>query len=101
MSIKVSQSEWEFEELNIERLLDEDSQILKPRDYQMQILSQASKMNTIGFLDTGTGKTYIAILLMKQLFKEGLEINRLSKKGYGKGSLRMEKPRKGRVEYRL
>ena len=37
-----------------------------PRDYQLQVLAQARSLNTIAFLDTGTGKTYIAIMLLRE-----------------------------------
>lgn len=37
-----------------------------PRNYQLQVLAQARATNTIAFLDTGTGKTYIAIMLLKE-----------------------------------
>jgi len=37
-----------------------------PRDYQLQVLAQARTTNTIAFLDTGTGKTYIAVMLLQE-----------------------------------
>ena len=39
---------------------------LKPRAYQLDLLRQATDKNIIAFLDTGTGKTLIALMLMKE-----------------------------------
>ena len=39
---------------------------LKPRAYQLELLRQATEKNIIAFLDTGTGKTLIALMLMKE-----------------------------------
>jgi len=38
-----------------------------PRDYQLQLLEDVKKANTILYLPTGSGKTYIATMLIKEL----------------------------------
>lgn len=43
---------------------------LKPRPYQDQILNVCLKKNTIIYLPTGAGKTYIALWAMKYLAKD-------------------------------
>lgn len=39
------------------------------RKYQLEVLGQAQKKNTIAFLETGAGKTLIAVLLMKSKYE--------------------------------
>ena len=41
--------------------------ILKPKDYQLKIFEKAKTQNSIIYVETGKGKTFIAIMLMAQL----------------------------------
>lgn len=56
------------EELSISQLLasQETTQIITtPRDYQLDLFQRATQQNTIAVLDTGSGKTLIAVLLLR------------------------------------
>ncbi len=50
----------------------QDKLILKPRDYQLKIYNEAKDKNSIIFMETGKGKTFIAIILMSRLL--GIDI---------------------------
>ncbi|KAB8342706.1 hypothetical protein FH972_022306 [Carpinus fangiana] len=41
--------------------------IASPRDYQMELFERAKEQNTIAVLDTGSGKTLIAVLLLQHI----------------------------------
>ncbi|KAH4035940.1 Dicer-like protein 1 [Parastagonospora nodorum] len=47
--------------------------ITNPRDYQTELFLRAKMQNTIAVLDTGTGKTHIATLLLRHVLEEELE----------------------------
>ena len=47
--------------------------ILKPRDYQQKIFDKAKNQNSIIYVETGKGKTFISIMLMANFL--GIDIN--------------------------
>ena len=55
-----------------------------PKDYQKELLEKAKEKNTIIFLETGLGKTYIGIMLIKEIFGEPLEANAKNEINYVK-----------------
>lgn len=64
------------EELSIRNLLQKQegpNKIKNPRDYQLELFERAKKENTIAVLDTGSGKTMIAVLLLRHIIDEELE----------------------------
>jgi endoribonuclease Dicer len=67
----------EDEEQSIHSLLAQQQkgvQIVKnPREYQIELFERAKKENTIAVLDTGSGKTLIAVLLLRWVIDNELE----------------------------
>ena len=64
------------EQLSIKDILarqDTAVRITNPRDYQTELFQRARSENTIAVLDTGTGKTHIATLLLRHTLDEELE----------------------------
>ena len=64
------------EELSIRTLLQKQERpntIKNPREYQLELYERAKKENTIAVLDTGSGKTLIAVLLLRHVIDEELE----------------------------
>ncbi|KAL4860046.1 Endoribonuclease Dicer 1 [Chlorella vulgaris] len=46
-------------------LLEGQAAVVQPRVYQLELLALAMKHNVIAFLDTGAGKTFVAVLLIR------------------------------------
>ncbi|KAI5212191.1 hypothetical protein AUEXF2481DRAFT_75327 [Aureobasidium subglaciale EXF-2481] len=64
------------DELSIRQLLasQETTQIITtPREYQLDLFQRATQQNTIAVLDTGSGKTLIAVLLLRHTIEEELQ----------------------------
>ena len=40
---------------------------MRPRPYQVELLERAKERNTIVCLGTGTGKTFISVMLIKEM----------------------------------
>jgi len=63
-------------ELSIRNLMQKKEQpntIKNPREYQLELYERAKNENTIAVLDTGSGKTLIAVLLLRHIIDEELE----------------------------
>lgn len=64
------------EQLSIRDILAKQEtavRITNPRDYQSELFQRAKNDNIIAVLDTGSGKTHIATLLLKHVLDEELE----------------------------
>ena len=63
------------EELSLQSLMAKDGTkiVTQPREYQLELFELAKKQNTIAVLDTGSGKTLIAVLLVRWIIDEELE----------------------------
>jgi len=58
----------------------ESCQIIStPREYQIELYERAKEKNIIAVLDTGSGKTLIAVLLLRHIFAQELEDRALGK----------------------
>jgi endoribonuclease Dicer len=64
------------EKLSIRDILakqETSAQITNPRDYQTELFQRAKEDNIIAVLDTGSGKTHIATLLLRHILDEELQ----------------------------
>jgi endoribonuclease Dicer len=67
------------EKLSVREILAKEEpsrQILTPRDYQTELFQRAREENIIAVLDTGSGKTHIATLLLRHTLDLELEARR-------------------------
>ncbi|KAL5255774.1 hypothetical protein ACHWQZ_G011113 [Mnemiopsis leidyi] len=60
---------WTFKKDANEKLNDVQTDFV-PRDYQIEMLNRAKKENTIVMMPTGTGKTFVAVLLIKHFIHQ-------------------------------
>lgn len=64
------------EALSIRNLMSKQESnviITNPRDYQVELFEKAKRQNVIAVLDTGSGKTLIAVLLLRHILDQELE----------------------------
>jgi endoribonuclease Dicer len=63
------------DELSMQALLslEERVKITDPREYQMELFERAKHQNTIAVLPTGSGKTLIAVLLLRHILDQEVE----------------------------
>lgn len=64
------------EQLSIRDILAKQEttvRITNPRDYQTELFQRAKQQNILAVLDTGSGKTHIATLLLRHILDEELE----------------------------
>ncbi|KAG8627840.1 hypothetical protein KVT40_003713 [Elsinoe batatas] len=64
------------QQLSISQIIgDQESEhiIDDPREYQLELFERAKQHNTIAVLDTGTGKTLIAVLLLRHIVDQELD----------------------------
>jgi endoribonuclease Dicer len=63
------------EKLSIKEILakKEENKVIDPRDYQMELFELAKRENRIAVLDTGSGKTHIATMLLRHTLDIELE----------------------------
>ncbi|KXG47436.1 uncharacterized protein PGRI_013060 [Penicillium griseofulvum] len=69
-------------ELSTARLLastEAGGGVLDPREYQIELFERARARNTIAVLDTGSGKTLVAVLLLKHILQ--IELNKRANGG--------------------
>ncbi|KAL8677900.1 MAG: hypothetical protein Q9186_005711 [Xanthomendoza sp. 1 TL-2023] len=73
--IRIRQQAVPDESLSVRELMQKDQppKITAPREYQIELFERAKKQNTVAVLDTGSGKTLIAVLLLRHVLDQELE----------------------------
>ncbi|KAI0220906.1 Dicer-like protein 1 [Massospora cicadina] len=61
---------------------NEDVKLLAPRQYQIELLERALKDNIIAVLETGAGKTFVAVMLIKEMVKRQLKIREVDPQSF-------------------
>lgn len=79
---KAGPSTQDSSSFTVARMLDDSGSkkiIATPREYQIDLFQRAKERNTIVVLDTGSGKTLIAALLLRHTMEQELESRALGK----------------------
>ena len=74
--VKTAAKDADDEALSVSNLMAKQEStviISDPREYQVELFERAKKQNIIAVLDTGSGKTLIAVLLLKHVLDQELE----------------------------
>ena len=69
----VKDREREDQELSIQDLIakyEDANRVTTPREYQIELFERAKARNTIAVVDTGSGKTHIAVLLLRHVLEQ-------------------------------
>ncbi|EDN98888.1 hypothetical protein SS1G_13747 [Sclerotinia sclerotiorum 1980 UF-70] len=69
----VQSTRWLIEQAEKQHIIE------SPRDYQLELFEKAKKQNLIAVLDTGSGKTFIAVLLLRYIIDQELEDRAIGK----------------------
>ncbi|CAD6446322.1 bdef6523-a50a-4f55-8ea6-c8829631f409 [Sclerotinia trifoliorum] len=69
----IQSTRWLIEQAEKQHIIE------SPRDYQLELFEKAKKQNIIAVLDTGSGKTFIAVLLLRYIIDQELEDRAIGK----------------------